>query len=162
MRRQIGNLLVGTPAGQQIPLCELANIREASGASFIYRENNSRYIGVQYSVEGRDLQSAVTDGQRAIADVQKSLPAGYRLDVGRRVQRVSGSEAPIGHHRSAGGAADFHDSVRAVRQFQISDDDRARRGDHRTGRRADRAEAHAHTVQRVVSTRSAGADGSFG
>src|SRR5271154_6893563 len=75
----IGNLLVGTPAGQQIPLRELADIREASGASFIYRENNSRYIGVQYSVEGRDLQSAVTEGQRAIADVQKSLPAGYRL-----------------------------------------------------------------------------------
>ena len=78
----IGNLLVGTPAGQQIPLRELADIREASGASFIYRENNSRYIGVQYSVEGRDLQSAVTEGQRAIADVQKSLPAGYRLTWG--------------------------------------------------------------------------------
>ncbi len=78
----IGNLLVGTPAGQQIPLRELADIREASGASFIYRENNSRYIGVQYSVEGRDLESAVTDGQRAIADVQKSLPAGYRLTWG--------------------------------------------------------------------------------
>ena len=65
--QQIGNLLVGTPAGQQIPLRELADIHEASGASFIYRENNSRYIGVQYSIEGRDLQSAVTDGQRAIA-----------------------------------------------------------------------------------------------
>ena len=80
--QQIGNLLVGTPAGQQIPLSELADIREASGASFIYRENNSRYIGVQYSVEGRDLQGAVNDGQRAIADVQKSLPAGYRLTWG--------------------------------------------------------------------------------
>jgi heavy metal efflux system protein len=80
--QEIGNLLVGTPGGQQIPLRELADIREASGASFIYRENNSRYIGVQYSVEGRDLQSAVTDGQRAIADVQKSLPAGYRLTWG--------------------------------------------------------------------------------
>jgi len=78
----IGNLLVGTPSGQQIPLSELADIREASGASFIYRENNSRYIGVQYSVEGRDLQGAVTDGQRAIADIQKSLPAGYRLTWG--------------------------------------------------------------------------------
>jgi cobalt-zinc-cadmium resistance protein CzcA len=80
--QEIGNLLVGTPGGQQIPLRELADIREASGASFIYRENNSRYIGVQYSVEGRDLQSAVTDGQRAIADLQKSLPAGYRLTWG--------------------------------------------------------------------------------
>ena len=79
---QIGNLLVGTPSGQQIPLSELANIHEAGGASFIYRENNSRYIGVQYSVEGRDLQSAVVAGQRSIKDIEKSLPAGYRLTWG--------------------------------------------------------------------------------
>src|ERR1700689_68700 len=80
--QQIGNLLVGTPAGQQIPLRELSNIHEAGGASFIYRENNSRYIGVQYSIEGRDLQSAVLAGQRAIADLEKSLPPGYRLAWG--------------------------------------------------------------------------------
>jgi heavy metal efflux system protein len=80
--RQIGNLLVGTPAGQQIPLSELSDIREGNGASFIYRENNSRYIGVQYSIEGRDLASAVKDGQHAIADIQKSLPTGYRLAWG--------------------------------------------------------------------------------
>jgi cobalt-zinc-cadmium resistance protein CzcA len=79
---QIGNLLVGTPTGQQIPLSELSNIHEASGASFIYRENNSRYIGVQYSIEGRDLERAVEEGQHAIRDIQKSLPAGYRLDWG--------------------------------------------------------------------------------
>jgi cobalt-zinc-cadmium resistance protein CzcA len=80
--QQIGGLLVGTPSNQQIPLRELADIKEASGASFIYRENNSRYIGVQYSIEGRDLQSAVEEGQRAIADIQKNLPTGYRLAWG--------------------------------------------------------------------------------
>ena len=80
--QEIGNLLVGAPSGQQIPLSALANIHEASGASFIYRENNSRYIGVQFSIEGRDLESAVRDGQRAVADVAKSLPSGYRLEWG--------------------------------------------------------------------------------
>ncbi len=79
---QIGTLLVGTPAGQQIPLSELADIKEASGASFIYREKNSRYIGVQYSIEGRDLQSAVAEGQAAISDIAKSLPLGYQLAWG--------------------------------------------------------------------------------
>ena len=78
----IGNLLVPTPSGQQIPLSQLADIREASGASFIYREQNSRYIGVQYSIEGRDLEGAVNEGQRGIADIQKSLPQGYRLAWG--------------------------------------------------------------------------------
>jgi heavy metal efflux system protein len=80
--QQIGNLLVGTPTGQQIPLSELSDIREGSGASFIYRENNSRYIGVQYSIEGRDLAGAVEQGQQAIAEVEKSLPVGYRLSWG--------------------------------------------------------------------------------
>ena len=80
--QQIGNLLVGTPTGQQIPLSELTNIHESGGASFIYRENNSRYIGVQYSIEGRDLQSAVLEGQRSIADIAKSLPPGYQLTWG--------------------------------------------------------------------------------
>jgi cobalt-zinc-cadmium resistance protein CzcA len=80
--QQIGDLLVGTPAGQQIPLSALSNIHEAGGASFIYRENNSRYIGVQYSIEGRDLEGAVAAGQRAIAEVERSLPSGYRLTWG--------------------------------------------------------------------------------
>src|SRR6202035_2555931 len=33
--QEIGNLLVGTPTGQQIPLRDLSDIREGNGASFI-------------------------------------------------------------------------------------------------------------------------------
>ena len=79
--REIANLLVPTPGGQQIPLSELATIKESSGASFIYRENNSRYIGIQFSVTGRDLEGIVKAGQKAIAKVVQ-LPEGYRLDWG--------------------------------------------------------------------------------
>jgi heavy metal efflux system protein len=79
--RDIGDLLVPAPAGQQIPLSELAAIKESTGASFIYRENNSRYIGIQFSIEGRNLESIVNAGQEA---VRKSvqLPEGYTLDWG--------------------------------------------------------------------------------
>jgi cobalt-zinc-cadmium resistance protein CzcA len=79
--REIGNLLVGTPDGQQIPLTQLANINQGNGASFIYRENNARYIGVQYSIEGRDLERAVHDGQEAV-NKAVSLPQGYWMDWG--------------------------------------------------------------------------------
>src|SRR6516225_8268210 len=65
--REIANLLVPAPAGQQIPLSELANIKESTGASFIYRENDSRYIGIQFSTTGRDLEGIVKAGQQAIA-----------------------------------------------------------------------------------------------
>jgi cobalt-zinc-cadmium resistance protein CzcA len=78
---EIGNILVATPAGQQIPLKEFADIKVSSGASFIYRENNSRYIGVQFSVEGRDLAGAVDDAMQQVNSKVK-LPRGYRLDWG--------------------------------------------------------------------------------
>jgi cobalt-zinc-cadmium resistance protein CzcA len=78
---EIGNLLVGTPDGQQIPLSQLATIAQGNGASFIYRENNSRYIGVQYSIEGRDLARAVEDGQKAV-NKAVILPQGYTLAWG--------------------------------------------------------------------------------
>jgi cobalt-zinc-cadmium resistance protein CzcA len=77
----IGNLLVPTPSGQQVPVSELANIHQGNGASFIYRENNSRYIGVQFSIEGRDLARAVDDAQKAVRQ-SVVLPQGYTLDWG--------------------------------------------------------------------------------
>ncbi len=78
---EIGNILVATPGGQQIPLKEFAAIEVSNGASFIYREDNSRYIGVQFSVEGRDLAGAVDDAMQQVSRAV-SLPQGYRLDWG--------------------------------------------------------------------------------
>ena len=91
---EIGNILVATPAGQQIPLKEFADIQVSSGASFIYRQDNSRYIGVQFSVEGRDLAGAVND---AIAQVNQkvSLPQGYRLDWGGEYSEYTASRAQL-------------------------------------------------------------------
>jgi cobalt-zinc-cadmium resistance protein CzcA len=78
---EIGNLLVASPSGQLIPLKELADIQVESGASFIYRESNSRYIGVQYEIEGRDLAGAVAAGKAAIAK-SVQLPPGYFVTWG--------------------------------------------------------------------------------
>ncbi len=77
----IGDIPVATPAGQQIPLKAFADIRVTNGASFIYRQDNSRYIGVQFSVEGRDLAGAVEDAMRQVGG-KVALPQGYRLDWG--------------------------------------------------------------------------------
>ena len=79
--RDIGDLLVPAPAGQQIPLSELSTIKESTGASFIYREDNSRYIGIQFSIEGRNLEGIVNAGQEAVAKSVR-LPEGYTLDWG--------------------------------------------------------------------------------
>ncbi|HEY1470562.1 MAG TPA: CusA/CzcA family heavy metal efflux RND transporter [Candidatus Acidoferrum sp.] len=92
--REIGNLLVPAPAGQQIPLSELANIKESNGASFIYRENNSRYIGIQFSIEGRNLEGIVKSGMKNIAK-NVSLPEGYRLDWGGEYSELLDAKAQL-------------------------------------------------------------------
>jgi heavy metal efflux system protein len=92
---EIGNILVATPGGQKIPLKEFADIKVTNGASFIYRQDNSRYIGVQFSVVGRDLAGAVED---AIAQVKAkvTLPQGYRLDWGGEYTEYTTSRAQLG------------------------------------------------------------------
>ena len=80
----IGNITVGAqnPNGGgiiQIPLAELAKVSIVSGASFIYREQQERYLPIKFSVRGRDLGSAVLEAQQKIAR-EVPLPAGYRLE----------------------------------------------------------------------------------
>ncbi|MBV9490016.1 MAG: efflux RND transporter permease subunit [Verrucomicrobia bacterium] len=60
-------------------LDDTARINLVPGYSFIYRENQERYIPLKFSVRGRDLGSAVLEGQRKIAD-QVRLPPGSRLE----------------------------------------------------------------------------------
>ena len=91
---EIGNILVATPAGQQIPLKEFADIDVASGASFIYRQDNSRYIGVQFSVEGRDLAGAVGDAMHQVNE-KVGLPQGYRLDWGGEYTEYTASRQQL-------------------------------------------------------------------
>jgi len=91
---EIGAILVATPDGQQIPLKEFADIQVTKGASFIYRQNNSRYIGVQFSVEGRDLAGAVEDAIQQV-NAKVSLPRGYRLDWGGEYTEYTASRQQL-------------------------------------------------------------------
>jgi len=91
---EIANILVPTPGGQQIPLKEFADIRVMNGASFIYRQDNSRYIGVQFSVAGRDLAGAVEDAIQQVKE-KVSLPEGYRTDWGGEYTEYTASRAQL-------------------------------------------------------------------
>ena len=90
----IGNILVATPGGQHIPLEELADISVTNGASFIYREDNSRFIGVQFSVEGRDLAGAVEDAMGQVSH-KVQLPQGYRVDWGGEYSEYTASRSQL-------------------------------------------------------------------
>jgi heavy metal efflux system protein len=91
---QIGNILIATPDGNQIPLREIADVQQGNGAAFIYRQDNSRYIGVQYSVEGRDLASAVAEA-RAAVEKQVKLPIGYTVRWGGEFEEYTASRAQM-------------------------------------------------------------------
>jgi cobalt-zinc-cadmium resistance protein CzcA len=87
----IKNLLIATPDGQYLPLSQFCDIRVQNGASFIYRESNERYIGVQFSVEGRDLASAVGEARRKV-DAAVKLPIGYKFDWGGEYKEYLASQ----------------------------------------------------------------------
>lgn len=63
----------------QVPLEDLADVRLVSGAAFIYREQQQRYVPIKFSVRGRDLGSAVLEAQHEV-ESKVLLPGGYRLE----------------------------------------------------------------------------------
>ena len=63
----------------QVPLEDLASVGLVSGAAFIYREQQQRYVPIKFSVRGRDLGGAVLEAQRNVESAVL-LPGGYRLE----------------------------------------------------------------------------------
>jgi cobalt-zinc-cadmium resistance protein CzcA len=79
----IQNLRIGAPGPNgivtQIPLSEVASISLVSGAAYIYREQQERYLPIKFSVRERDLGSAIREAQQKIAD-QVQLPPGAHME----------------------------------------------------------------------------------
>ena len=75
----IARIRILTPSGERVSLGQLCHITLDDGASTIYREGNSRYIAIKYSVRGRDLGSTVREAIEAVHQKVK-LPEGYHLD----------------------------------------------------------------------------------
>jgi len=75
----IENIRILAPSGERVSLGQLCDVKLEDGASTIYREGNSRYIAIKYSVRGRDLGSTVRDAIEQVHQKVK-LPEGYHLD----------------------------------------------------------------------------------
>ncbi len=76
--QDVANIRLLAPSGERVSLAQLAQVSVSDGASEIYRESNSRYVALKYSIVGRDLGSGV---EEAISKVSKQvkLPVGYSL-----------------------------------------------------------------------------------
>ena len=67
------------PSGERVSLAQLTKVQVLDGGSEIYREANSRYVAVKFSVRGRDLGSTVEEAIRKVEAAVK-LPVGYTVD----------------------------------------------------------------------------------
>ena len=79
----IQNLRIGVAGANgaitQIPLSEVASIKLISGAAYIYREQQERYLPIKFSVRERDLGSAIQEAQDKV-ESQVQLPPGSRVE----------------------------------------------------------------------------------
>jgi cobalt-zinc-cadmium resistance protein CzcA len=78
-REAIEQIRLLAPSGERVSLAQLTKVNTLDGGSEIYREGNSRYVAVKYSVRGRDLGSTVEEAIRKVTAGVK-LPTGYTID----------------------------------------------------------------------------------
>jgi cobalt-zinc-cadmium resistance protein CzcA len=83
----ISDIQINTPAGGRVPLRQVAEITSQSGASFVYREDNARYIPVKFSVRGRDLQSTIAEAEAKIGR-EVAMPEGYHYEWAGEFQEL--------------------------------------------------------------------------
>ncbi len=81
----IAAIPVKTSSGY-VPLRELADISRQTGASFIYREANARYLPIKFSVRGRDLESTISAAARIRRSVP--MPPGFRIEWAGEFQQM--------------------------------------------------------------------------
>jgi cobalt-zinc-cadmium resistance protein CzcA len=78
-QQAIQNIRLLSPSGERVSLAQLCQIKVLDGASEIYREGNSRYVAIKYSIPVRDLGSTVEEAMAKVSK-QVKLPIGYRLE----------------------------------------------------------------------------------
>jgi cobalt-zinc-cadmium resistance protein CzcA len=87
----VRNLLVPTPNGEQIPLYQVADIDEVEGVNQIQREDTKRRIVLGFNINGRDVQTVVTELQQKVT-AQLKLPPGYKLVYGGSFENLNAAK----------------------------------------------------------------------
>ncbi|HPZ86745.1 MAG TPA: efflux RND transporter permease subunit, partial [Flavihumibacter sp.] len=96
----IEQLMVPTNDGAKVPLKEIANIETLTGPAFIFRDNNTRYIAVKFSVRERDLGSTIAEAQQKV-NAAVHFPDGYKatwngeFENQQRASKTLGRVVPI-------------------------------------------------------------------
>jgi cobalt-zinc-cadmium resistance protein CzcA len=84
---RIGQLLIRTSGGVQVPLSAVAHIARVEGPSTIQREWARRRVTVQANVRDRDVGSFVADVRRVLRE-DIALPPGYYTALGGQFENL--------------------------------------------------------------------------
>ena len=79
---KMGLLMIPSPAGYNVPLSDLAEIKETQVPAQISREDSTRRLLIECNVRGRDMGSFVAEAKQKLADIEGQLPTGYRIAWG--------------------------------------------------------------------------------
>ena len=91
---RLGQILVATPQGPQVPLAELVTIRFTRGAPMIKTENAQLVGTVFIDVRGRDVGGYVRSAQ-ALVNREITLPPAYRLQWSGQYQAMERVKARL-------------------------------------------------------------------
>lgn len=89
----LGMLPVPTPAGSDVPLSEIAEIKVEKGPISITRENQIRVLTVSGSVVGRDVQSVSSEIEGLLK--QYKMPSGYSYAFGGETEQIEETFADL-------------------------------------------------------------------
>jgi len=92
--RTIENVRLLSPSGERVSLAQLCKVEVKDGAYDIYREGNSRYVAVTFSVRGRDLGTTVEDAIKQIGQKVK-MPPGYTIGWSGEYESEKRAEARL-------------------------------------------------------------------
>ncbi len=92
--KAIENIRLLSPTGERVSLAQLTKVEIKDGAYDIYREGNTRYAAVTFSVRGRDLGTTVEEAIKRISQKVK-LPPGYRISWSGEYESEKRAEARL-------------------------------------------------------------------
>ena len=89
-------LPVGMPGGRTVPLTQFATIEPGQSYPLIWRRDRMPTLTVQADVAPGILpDTVVADLEPAITELNATLPAGYRIEVGGTVEESADSQASV-------------------------------------------------------------------
>jgi cobalt-zinc-cadmium resistance protein CzcA len=79
---ELERILIPAPAGERVPLAQLADFRTVEAPAQVSRENGMRRVVAEANIRGRDLGGFVAEVQARLAPLVKDLPPGYHVEYG--------------------------------------------------------------------------------